>query len=578
MINFNFPKNLFHALLLILALLLSLFGNAQDLKLQPIEKDIDKVFEKWNHDDQPGIAAGIISNGKVIYKKGFGAANLEHNIPISTSTIFHAGNWNRQFTAFAIILLEDQGKLSLQDDIRKYIPEIPDFGKKITLHHLLSHTSGLDDYAVLKPLAGWNDDDTFTKQHAFHFLKNQKKLNHNPGEKYQINRTGSMVLEDVVAIVSGKSYAQFVEEEIFAPLNMKHTFVLEHEGKIISNKATGYRTNGKYFKIIPSHFAPVGPSDLYTNIDDILKWISNFRNPKVGNTAIINKMDTPVLLKNKPVELKNGALYLGQHRHWNFKGTNKLYIIGDIGGYACKIVRFPDQDFSAVVLGNDGAYNGYSTSFLADLFLEKYYPNPPVHITSSSDQKEVALKKLSASQMKKAEGTYWNSDRFFTTKIELQNDTLRYSQVDFNWKTELEIVDENTFHLVDGGNLIKLKNNNGKKEITITLGDGTRLISNFYSKNENWANDLSVFVGTYYSEKLGTSYVFEIEDGKLIASHIRLQNIIFTPLVENTFQGSNPDFLEITFEKDQNIITGFQLRNRKLKNITFKKMKAGMEN
>lgn len=577
MIKLNFQKNYFPFSFFILAMLFSFIGNAQDLKQDPTKKDIEKVFEKWNKANQPGIAAAAISNGKVVFKKGFGSANLEHNIPITTSTIFHTGTWSWQFTAFAIMLLEDEGKLSFEDDIRKYIPEVPDFGVKITLHHLLSHTSGLDNYAALKPLAGWNNGDFFTKKHAFQFLKRQKELNNVPGKKYQVNHTNIMLLEEVVSKIAGIPYAQYAQENIFKPLGMTETFFQKEEGQIIANKATGYRAAGKKFNKVSSNFAAVGPSDLFTNIDDILKWISNFSNPKVGNTAIIKKMDTPALLNNQPVELKNSALYLGQHRHWNFKGTNKLYHIGDIGGYACKIVRFPDQNFSAVVLGNDGAYNGYSTSFLADLFLEKYYSKPAPPTASSSSAKGIASKNLTASQLKKIEGTYWNSDRFFTTKIELRDDTLRYFEVDFNWGTNLEIVDKNTLRLADGGNLIEVKNDNGEKAITITLGGDTQLTSNFYESNEAWSNNLSAFVGTYYSEKLGTSYTFKIEDGKLVATHARLSDIVFTPLTKNTFKGSNPNFSEIVFEKKENGEKGFRLKNRRVKNIWFERVEEIIE-
>lgn len=547
-------------------------NNAQDLKLQPSEAQMDEVFKRWNDATRPGIAAAAISNGKIVYKNGFGSANLEHQIPITNSTIFNAGTWNRQFTAFAILLLENQGKLSLQDDIRKYVTDVPDFGQKITLHHLLSHTSGLDDYAVIKALAGWNNSDVFTKKHAIQLLKKQKQLNNPPGEKYQMNQTDFMLLEEVVAKVSRKSYAQFTQENIFQPLGMNHTFYLEKEGQVIAKKATGYRAAGENFESLNVTFAQVGPSDLYTNIDDILKWIQNFRTPKVGNAAINKKMDTPALLNGKSVEQKNGALYLGQHRYWNFKGTNKLYLIGDMGGYACKIVRFPDQDFSAVVMGNDGAYNGYSTSNFADLFLEKYYakPSSPIEPVATTTAKVIS-KKLSKAQLQKMVGTYYNSDRFFTTKIELVNDTLRYREIDFNWGTNLEVIDENNFRLADGGNKLELNNINGEKNITITLR-GVKLTSDAYSSESTWSKNLKPFTGKYYSEKLGTTYSFEIKDGELVAIHERLNNVVFQPITKDAFKSNKMHYNKIVFSRDKKgRVNGFHLSNRKIKNLYFEK-------
>ena len=563
---------------IIFSLIFILFTNnitiAQtDLKPNVEKTAIDKVFEDWDNPNRPGIAVGVISNGKVVFKKGYGSANLEHNIPITTSTKFYGGIWSMQFTTFAILLLESEGKLSLHDDIRKYIPEVPNLGEKITLHHLLSHTSGLDNYMALKSLAGWNPNDAFTKEHAFSFLKKQKKLNNTPGTEYAFSETGFMLLEEVIAKVSGKPYPVFAKENIFDPLKMDNTTFTENQGSIISNKAQGYIPVGDGFRNVTLNHSEVGPSNVFTTIDDILLWMQNFRNPKIGNASILKKMDTPATLKGKLVEAKNAALYLGQHRYWNFKGAKKLYIIGDGKGYACKIIRFPDQDLMAVVMGNGGRYNGYMTSHIADLFLEKYYNAP----ATNDSEEAVASIKLSPQQLEKATGTFWNNERFFTTKIILENDTLRYQEIDFNWATTLTPVSKNSFRLDQGGDLLEIVD--GGKTLRLTFQNGTVLNSSSYQSDAKWSEDLSAFTGTYFSEKLGTSYTFKIEDGKLIASHSRLTDIQLQPVLKDMFKGNNNDFKEIIFERDrQNGINGFKLNNRKVKGIWFKKVSTGMEN
>ena len=571
----KFPKYLSLPLILFFILFFPWMGNAQqDLKPTVTPQQIDAVFKDWDDPQKPGIAVGVISNGKVVFKKGYGSANLEHQIPITTSTNFHTGAWSRMFTTFAILLLEEKGKLSLQDEVRKYIPEVPQMSEKVTLHHLLSHTSGLDDYAALKALSGWKETDIFTKKQAYHFLKKQKKLNHSPGEKYSVNSTGFMLLEDVVTKVSGKPFASFCKENIFAPLNMTNTFYAQSAGEIIANRAKGYAPEGDGFRNVTLPFSEVGPSQLYTTIDDILNWMMNFRNPKVGNANILKKMDTPASLHGKSVELNNQALYLGQHRFWNFKGTNKMYIIGGGNGYSCKIIRFPDQDLMAVVLGNAGRYNGYMTSHVADLYLDKYYKTP-----ETVAAEKATPKKLSVEKLQNLTGTFWNSESFFRTTLEVKDEQMQYREMEHNWGTPLATLDDNTFELVEGSGTVTVKKEQGKKSLVLALSNGTQLTSLAYDPNAAWTNNLTAFTGTYFSEKLGATYVFKIEDGNLVGTHARLNDFTFTPLHNNAFTSTNENFKEIIFERNsQNGIKGFRLNNRKVKDILFEKVSGKMEN
>ncbi|EPR69211.1 Beta-lactamase [Cyclobacterium qasimii M12-11B] len=178
---------------------------------------MDSIFEDFNDINKPGATVAVVKDQKIVFKKGYGSANLEYGIPNSPSTIFHIASVSKQFTVFSILLLEKEGKLSFDDDIRKYIPEVPDFGKTITLRHLASHTSGMRDQWGLLAMAGWRQDDVITKEHILKLVSQQKELNFNPGESYMYCNTGFTLLAEVVARISGKTFAAFTEEKFLNP-------------------------------------------------------------------------------------------------------------------------------------------------------------------------------------------------------------------------------------------------------------------------------------------------------------------------------------------------------------------------
>jgi len=204
------------------------------------EGRVDQLFTVYDSQHTPGAAVAIVSNGSVIYKNGYGMSNLEYDIPISPSTVFHIASVSKQFTAFALLLLEKDGKLSLDDDIRTYIPEVPDFGETITLRHLANHTSGLRDQWNLLALAGWQLDDVITKEHIMKLVERQKELNFKPGEEYLYCNTGFTLMAEVVARVSGKSFAEFTKDRIFGPLEMNNTLFYDDHEKIVKNRAYSY--------------------------------------------------------------------------------------------------------------------------------------------------------------------------------------------------------------------------------------------------------------------------------------------------------------------------------------------------
>ena len=259
--------------LVLMLLCFGFYASAQINTSKALEVKIDSIFSNYNDINKPGASVAVVSNGEIIFKKGYGSANLEYDIPVTPSTVFHIASVSKQFTVYAILLLEQEGKLSFDDDIRKHIPEVPDFGTTITLRHLAAHTSGMRDQWSLLNLAGWRWDDVITKDHIMKLVTKQKELNFQPGEEYTYCNTGFTLLAEVVARVSGKSFAEFTEEYMFKPLNMTKTLFYDDHEKVVKDRAYSYyATDGSYKKSVLS-YANVGATSLFTTVEDLALWL-----------------------------------------------------------------------------------------------------------------------------------------------------------------------------------------------------------------------------------------------------------------------------------------------------------------
>src|SRR6267143_5550906 len=231
-------------------------NNADDKKTAAV----DEVFADLTKAGSPGCALGVYRDGKTIYLKGYGLANLEESVPITTQSVFDIGSTSKQFSAVSILLLEKQGKLSVNDDVRKYIPELPDYGQKITILHLLNHTSGLRDYLTLMELAGVNTDSVTTDGDALALITRQKALNFVPGSDWLYSNTGFFLLSVIVQRVSGKTLHEFAGENIFAPLEMTHTQYRDNHAALIANRAMAYgeQENKDGYTLDVSYFEQTG--------------------------------------------------------------------------------------------------------------------------------------------------------------------------------------------------------------------------------------------------------------------------------------------------------------------------------
>lgn len=307
---------------------------------------VDAVFAKFGP-TTPGCALGVIQNGKLTYEKGYGMASIELGVPITPHTVFDIGSTSKQITATAIILLTQQGKLSLDDDIRKWIPELPDLGHRITLHHLLHHTSGIRDYIGLLSMAGAQEEAVTTDDDALAILTKQKGLNFSPGDDFLYSNSNYFLLSIVVRRASGKTLREFAAENIFKPLAMKDTQILDDHTRIIPRKANSYAARSDHYIEVMSNWEQTGDGAVQTTIEDLAKWDQNFYEPKVGGEALLKELQTTGVLNDDTKITYADGLFIDEYR-----GLRRVAHGGAWAGFRTELVRFPDQHFSVAVQCN----------------------------------------------------------------------------------------------------------------------------------------------------------------------------------------------------------------------------------
>lgn len=331
---------------------------------------IDSLFAEWNKYDEPGAALGIVKDAKLIYSKGYGIADLEHDIEITPSSVFYIGSVSKQFVAFSILLLEEQGKLDLDDKIQKYLPDFPEHKTPLTIRHFIHHTSGVRDYLTLMYLKGRDYLDNIEINEAYELIKRQKELNFLPGEKYLYSNSCYFMLAMIVENAADQSLKEFAHENIFKPLEMKNTLFYDDNTDLIKNRVFSYskKTDEEGFNNLIMRFDLVGSGGVYSNIEDLYLWDQNFYNNKLGKggQGIIDKMHEEGLLNNGKSSGYAFALNNGTYR-----GLKTVSHGGSLAGYRAELMRFPDERFSVIILANRGDANPTNKAFqVADILLD----------------------------------------------------------------------------------------------------------------------------------------------------------------------------------------------------------------
>jgi CubicO group peptidase (beta-lactamase class C family) len=482
-------------------------ARAQTQPDDALRARVDSVFAEWDRPDSPGCALGIIRDGEFVYRRGYGMANLEHDVPISSKTVFYIASTSKQFVAASVILAAEQGYLSLDDDVREYIPELPDYGDTITIRHLLHHTSGLRDYLTLWSLAGEEFADVHEPEDALAMIVRQKKLNFRPGAEFLYSNTGYFLLSVILERATGKTLREFAHEHIFGPLGMRGSHFHDDRTHISKNRAIGHvkRPDGT-FGMYVSNFDLVGSGGLHTSVDDLLLWDRNFYQNRLGRGTLLEELHRRGVLTNGDTLDYAAGLRIAEYR-----GLRTVDHGGSAQGYRTQLLRFPDQRFSVIVLCNLGSINPTRLArrvadiYLADAFTEPKREWPPIA--------EERLVELTDDELRAWSGAYRDAETGAFWKIIAEDGRLK---VDAGGRVfRLAPLSADRFRSLNPAFDVIVRFEREPRRLHVETVDGDTTTYEAVEPFQPNAARLAEYAGEYYSDELEATWLVEVRDDSL---------------------------------------------------------------
>jgi CubicO group peptidase (beta-lactamase class C family) len=520
---------------------------------------VDAIFATMDKPGSPGCAVAVMREGAIVYSRGYGTANLEYDVPITASSIFHVASVSKQFTAAAVALLAADGRLSLDDDVRKYVPEVPDFGTRITLRHLAQHTSGLRDQWDLLALAGWRwESDVVTTGDVLDITARQTALNFTPGAEYLYSNTGFTLLGVVVERVSGKSLRDFARERIFEPLGMRSTHFHDDHQMIVRNRAYAYAPGrGVPWRQSIPDFDTVGATSLFTTVEDLARWDRNFSTKQVGGEALaVLQAQRGVLNDGRPIAYSFGLV------HGEYRGLRTVSHGGSDAGYRAHFLRFPDEQLSIAVLCN---YPASGPARLAERVAEVYAGARMLPEVSRSDGSPAPGPPagLTRDEIRRLDGFYVDPSTDIPVRLAVRNGRLTLAR-----GQEEPLVPDGArrFRTPSGSVAVEVQSMAGwPVRLRLTTADGH--VAELASAPASQSTALDDYTGVYHSDELGTDYVVERQDDGLALRHRKLGTERLKPVFRDVFsQGSR----SVTFRRDQNgHVTGFTISTPRVRKVRF---------
>ena len=542
-----------------LGMLLSLQASSQSFS------EIDQLFSEWGEENHPGGAIAIVDNGEMVYSNGFGLANIEFKAPIDKSTIFNIASVSKQITAFSMILLAQEGLISLDDEVRLYIPELPDFGEKITIKHLVFHISGLRNFQNLLTMAGWREGDPMSNDDLLKYIKWQQDLNFPVGSEYLYCNTGYNLMATIVERITGQSFIQWTKENIFGPLGMDNTEYRNDMTRIQPNTAISYDGIAETGFTRPLAFWNyMGNGNVYTTVGDLAKWMINFSTHQLGGLEGFNQLkEKGVLTDGKEINYAFGI------SHGNYRGISTLQHGGSIGGYRSTLMYFPDQKVGIVVLTNFSSANpGRKTREVADMYLKEHFTKetdpPAVQATFSRD-----VVSISTAQRVEREGNFLLNGLvvdFYSEKDQLMGKAQGFPPV------PVSATSDSTAYIAPLNMDVWFRRNHRDSITSIVLYDpnpqyGVKIDRSFINSPA-----MSDLIGTYFSPELKTEYTISMTETGLTVSHARHETFDITPLNKNELVGGAWFFNEVRVVRNSiGKVTGLKVSNGRVRDLVFLK-------
>jgi CubicO group peptidase (beta-lactamase class C family) len=505
--------------LLILAALAATWIPSSTTSAQAgVEERLDRVFSAFSADASPGCAVGVERGGRSVASRAYGMAELEHGVANTPGTVFEAGSVAKQFAVAAAVLLAQDGVLSLDDEVRRHVPELPDYGARLTLRHLIHHTSGLRDWGTVVAASGWpRTTRVHTHDHALDVIARQRSLNYEPGAEYSYTNSGYNLLAIIVERASGRSFADFSRERIFEPLGMRDTQWRDDHTRIVQGRATAYARRGGELTILMPFENVHGNGGLLTTVGDLLIWNRNLESGALGGRALIDELHRQAVLTDGRTIAYAGGLMVGEHR-----GVAEVSHSGATAGYRAFLARYPSEGVSVALLCNTAEASPVALGrAAAELFLE----------ARPSEATPPRRARVSDRELEAFAGTYRSFRTYLPMRIDLADGSLH-----IGGRTELVPLGGGEFAV--GERRFRFERGGENAELVVTDGEGDveRWIRAAPAKS---AGSFEELIGIFRSDEAEAEYTTAVEDGRLVMRlrpHVRLS---LTPAYEDAFTASN---------------------------------------
>lgn len=514
--------------------------------------------------DTPGAVVGVIKGGKLAFVKGYGAADLTHGMPFTAETPTNIGSSSKQFTGFALALLASRGKLSLSDDVRKHIPELKDFGKTITVRHLLTHTTGYREFINTLIIEGRQvlEGDYIASDEVIKVINRQPALQNEPGAEFNYNNSAFALATIVAERVTGRPFAEWMRDEVFVPLGMTKTWVRANPGQIIPGRSAGYIPGEGGFREVRDLHGSAGAGGIYTTPGDVAKWMHNLKTGELGGPAVIKELSTSFVLNDGKPSNYGYGLFLDTNR-----GLRRWQHGGNDIAHSSTFVYYPDLDAGYVVFSNYQGVPGGIAGVVADAFFGQHMTMPP-RATASATAASGA--DVPAATLRRYAGKYeMTTLGGLLLTVEQQGNQLRL-QLPGQPALPLRPTSMTAFEVVGAPARITFNAApDGAVEGITFQQDGQhpgRRVA------EQAAVDLNSFAGRYFSDELETFYDLSVEGGQLVIRHRRFGPVTLTHTTGDSFSATMP-VSQVVFRRDaQGAVTGFDAGNGRARDIRFRKV------
>lgn len=540
------------------------------MNVKPTNEKIDQIFSKYVGAASPGCAVGVMKDGQVIYKQGYGLANLEFEVPFLPSTVFNIASTAKQFTGFAIAMLADQGKIDFDDALRLYLPEMHNFGGLITIRHLLHHTSGIrDTFPELLGMAEFRESDVVTKEDVFRLLQKQRDLDFPTGTEFAYANSNYILLALICERVSRRTFAEYCKEEIFEPLGMASSAVLDDPWRVIKGKAAAYYETGEgEWSNALLVDGVIGSTNIYTTVEDLALWDENFYTGKVGSMGVIEVMERPGQLDDGTALDYACGLEVGPahtHRGWQLVEHG-----GGHGGYCNHMVRFPELHLSVVVMFNHFLWNSRDMALrIADQYIEDNLEMAAKIETPVQDIKHV---EVSEKFLARKVGKYFNSQRAALREVTLKEGSLYYEGL------RLVPVSEDRFYFEEAPDVqVEFQELKGgiPKGVTTYTSSGEYSYDLVEVKIPD-KDDLPIYEGVYFSPEIDVYWRIVLEGDQLVIRRRKYPDSVLSPLFKEAFSddwsailGYPLNFMLIFERADSGEISGFKVSGSSVRNLHF---------